>query len=108
MYYVQSTARYEVRIDAWNCSCASFAFAAACAEPEPDEEVAEGEMEWEGKGGKEEWVWGGMMRGREAPPVCKHLVACVLAEKCGGLFGGLVKREVVSRGVLAEMAVVWD
>ncbi|KAK6528049.1 hypothetical protein TWF281_009306 [Arthrobotrys megalospora] len=41
-------------------------------------------------------------------PVCKHLLAAVLAEKCQGLFGGYVVEKVVTTGKMADMAVLWE
>ncbi|KAF3914812.1 hypothetical protein ABW20_dc0102882 [Dactylellina cionopaga] len=41
-------------------------------------------------------------------PVCKHLLAAVLAEKCKGLFGGYVVEKVVTADEIAEMAVLWE
>ncbi|PWW74833.1 hypothetical protein C7212DRAFT_36957, partial [Tuber magnatum] len=75
---------YEVRTKAWSCSCSGFAFAAF---GEGDEQEVEGVEE--GAGGEDEWRWGGEIRGG-SPPVCKHLVACVLAERCSEMLGGHV------------------
>ena len=100
VYYVQSvTTRYEVRVKAWNCSCAGFAFAAY------SEDGMSGE--WEGM---EKMIWGGdsLDGGEGLPPVCKHLVACVLVEECGGLFGGKVERKTVDVEEAAGMAASWD
>ncbi|KAF3179865.1 hypothetical protein TWF788_006868 [Orbilia oligospora] len=41
-------------------------------------------------------------------PICKHLLAAVLAEKCQGLFGGYVVEKVVTTDEMAEMAVLWE
>jgi hypothetical protein len=62
-------------------------------------------MKEEGAGAME-CRWGGLMLGNGSPPVCKHLVACYLAQQCWDLFGGYVKEEKVSMGKLAEMAVL--
>ncbi|KAL5362945.1 hypothetical protein BJX96DRAFT_177633 [Aspergillus floccosus] len=79
---------YEVRLRAWNCSCPSFALATFRAPPVPDEEEEEEEEEEEGRYA---YVFGGSLtRGatRRAPPVCKHLLACLLAVRCPGLVDG--------------------
>ncbi|EWC46536.1 hypothetical protein DRE_04259 [Drechslerella stenobrocha 248] len=47
-------------------------------------------------------------KGGGGVPVCKHLLAAVLAERCSGLFGGYVVERVVSVEEMAEMAVLWD
>ncbi|KAK6543007.1 hypothetical protein TWF694_006938 [Orbilia ellipsospora] len=41
-------------------------------------------------------------------PVCKHLLAAVLAERCKGLFGRYVVEEVVSADEMVEKAVLWE
>ncbi|KAK6505075.1 hypothetical protein TWF481_006998 [Arthrobotrys musiformis] len=41
-------------------------------------------------------------------PVCKHLLAAVLAERCQGLFGAYVVERVVTMEEMAEMAVLWE
>lgn len=96
---------YEVRLRAWNCSCPSFAMAAFRAPAGSDDE----EEEQQGGEGNGVYVFGGSLtRGatRRAPPVCKHLLACLLAVRCPGLVEGddavcvRVSREVLA-GVCA-------
>lgn len=100
-----TTTSYEVRLLAWNCSCPAFAFAAFPAvHPEPDipYDASGSMMTMEGiEDGA--WIFGGMSLGDTVPPVCKHLLACVLVEKCSGLFGGFVEE----REVGVEEAVGW-
>lgn len=82
--------RYLVRLGAWHCTCAAFAFAAAAAS------AAAGGWDEEGQGGvggeavrgdaREEWSFGGMSldglgQNGEEVPLCKHLLACLLAER---------------------------
>jgi hypothetical protein len=102
---------YVVRLDAWNCSCANFAFEAfpsagrgatigpATEVYEPCDEDA-GDLETE---------FGGLsFDGREAGgvPCCKHLLACLLAERWGSVLGSYIvtrrasKEEMV--GLLAD------
>ncbi|GES66688.1 Zinc finger, SWIM-type [Aspergillus terreus] len=97
---------YEVRLRAWNCSCPSFAMAAFRA---PAGSGDEDEQEEEGEEGNGVYVFGGSLtRGatRRTPPVCKHLLACLLAVRCPGLVEGddavcvRVSREVLA-GVCA-------
>lgn len=107
-----TTTSYEVRLRAWNCSCPAFAFAAFPAvHPEPaiptydaQEDAAE---EASGKAADMTWVFGGVSLGDEMPPVCKHLLACVLVEKCAGLFGGYVEDTIVSVEEAAGWAAGW-
>jgi hypothetical protein len=88
---------YEVRTRAWNCTCASFTFA-ACNAPQSSSS---------GSKDTEMFLWGALSLGDAAPPVCKHLVACVLVEQCK-LFERFVVEETVDRNRLAELAVVGD
>lgn len=98
---------YEVRLAAWNCSCPAFAFSAfPPVHPEPAvptyEAGCETEVEEEGA-----WRFGGVGLGEGIPPVCKHLLACVLAERCAGLFGGCVEERVVGVEEAAGWAAGW-
>ncbi|KEQ76644.1 hypothetical protein M436DRAFT_69604 [Aureobasidium namibiae CBS 147.97] len=101
---VASTSHYEVRTSSWSCSCPAFAFSAFPAKPlshegEDDHHVViAGEEE-------EEWTVGGLSLGQDVP-MCKHLLACVLAERAG-MFGGYVKTKEVSVEELAGWAAGW-
>lgn len=92
---------YTVRLRAWSCDCAAFAFSAfppteahpyedeeedSSLEEEPYEEVGGLSLNGRGKG-----------RGDEGVPVCKHLIACLLAERWEEVFGGYVKEKRVGR-----------
>ncbi|KAI0385500.1 hypothetical protein F5Y04DRAFT_186847 [Hypomontagnella monticulosa] len=108
---------YVVRLDAWNCTCAAFAFAAFPRGEEaysdthslavPSTEVGNG---GEGEPG---WQFGALSRdgvdgsGIAGVPCCKHLLACVLAERWSGLLGGYVEERVVGReeaaGLVADI-----
>lgn len=90
---------YQVRLRAWNCSCPAFAFAAfPAAHTEPTHHPTKTSERKEGA-----WSFGGVSLGQDMPPVCKHLLACVLVERCEGLFG----RFVVEREVCVAEAVGW-
>jgi len=54
---------------------------------------------------EEDWMVGGLSLGQDVP-MCKHLLACVLAER-GGMFGGYVKTKEVSVEELAGWAAGW-
>ena len=98
---VQATTSYEVRLTAWNCSCPAFAFAAFPAELPEEESDERAGMRLEGAG----WRFGGLTRG-DGVPACKHLLACVIAEHCGG-FEALVEEREVGVEEVAGWAAGW-
>jgi hypothetical protein len=111
-----ATQSYAVHLRAWNCSCPAFAFAAyshvstSASAALPRNAAVGGERAGDGNGNGDEnghadgrdeemlEVWqrredeglpfGGLARRQgRVPVVCKHLLACVLAETCEGMFG---------------------
>ena len=52
-----------------------------------------------------EWRFGGLTLG-DRVPACKHLLACVVAERCGG-FGGLVEEREVEVDEIGGWAAGW-
>ena len=114
-----STVTYEVRLGAWNCTCPAFAFAAFPAvHPEPplptftpnpilsrDRDLQEEDADAERRA--VEWMFGGVSLGEDMPPVCKHMLACVLAERCRGVFGEWVVEKRVSVETAAGWAAGW-
>lgn len=96
---------YEVRLTAWNCSCPAFAFSAFPAvHAEPA--VATSHATTPPSTAQDQdvgWSFGGVSLGDGMPPVCKHLLACVLVEKCNGLFGAFVE----DKDVCVEEAAGW-
>lgn len=111
-----STTSYEVRLRVWNCTCPAFAFAAfPSVHPEPpvptytpaqDMGFREEDVEAEEKKTLE-WIFGGVTLGEGMPPLCKHLLACVLAERCKGVFGECVEERRVSVETAAGWAAGW-
>ncbi|KAJ8118808.1 hypothetical protein OPT61_g293 [Boeremia exigua] len=114
-----STTSYEVRLLAWNCTCPAFAFAAfPSVYPEPavptytspptlgHTSVQDEDTEAE-KTRALRWVFGGVSLGEGMPPVCKHLLACVLAERCSGVLGDCMEKKRVSVEVAAGWAAGW-
>ncbi|KAL8679129.1 MAG: hypothetical protein Q9186_004574 [Xanthomendoza sp. 1 TL-2023] len=109
---------YEVRLRPWNCSCPALAFASVAC-------IGEGLLSritiHEGNGvearieGLERTDWGpdrgarrfgGLIRGEGEVPVCKHLLACYLAESWKG-FEGCVDERIVSREEMSGWAAGW-
>ncbi|KAI1820535.1 hypothetical protein F4861DRAFT_522518 [Xylaria intraflava] len=95
---------YIVRLESWNCTCAAFAFSAFPPLPLLDEyEILPGTASPENAGPKGEnaWEFGGLSEdGRDGVggvPCCKHLLACVLAEKWHAMLGRYVEDRVVGR-----------
>ncbi|KAF2182787.1 hypothetical protein K469DRAFT_690522 [Zopfia rhizophila CBS 207.26] len=111
-----NTTSYEVRLNAWNCSCPAFAFAAfPSIHPEPPVPRLDNQKSWqvnsEGEASVEDdnergWLFGGMSLGEDTPPVCKHLLACVLAERCK-IFEDFVEIRDISIEEAAGWAAGW-
>ena len=110
-----TTTSYEVRLKAWNCSCPAFSFSAFPsihpeqpvpvydpAEPDSTSYASDSETT-----GQETWSFGGMDSGDGAAPVCKHLLACVLVDRCPALFGDFVEERDVSVEEAAGWAAGW-
>ena len=109
---------YTVRLEAWNCSCAAFAFEAfpggslghsPWADPEDNDPDSDSDFV-EGLGGEEgkeeiKWEFGGLSfdgrRGGGKVPICKHLLACLLAERWEAVLGGYVKEMVLGKEEMA-------
>ncbi|KAF1363805.1 hypothetical protein EJ07DRAFT_100613 [Lizonia empirigonia] len=114
-----STISYEVRLRAWNCTCPAFAFAAfPSIHPEPPSPTCAPHSaptettdllgtDADAKGASMEWVFGGASLGEGMPPVCKHLLACVLAERCRDVFGECVEERRVAIETAAGWAAGW-
>lgn len=117
---------YEVRIQAWNCSCAAFAFAAfsgaaawAPDYPSYDDHVGYGHREEDeemldapendeeaGRTRDGKLQWGGLMQGQGEVPLCKHLLACVLSERWD-VAGSMVEGRNIGREEMAGWAAGW-
>ncbi|PLN77858.1 hypothetical protein BDW42DRAFT_176038, partial [Aspergillus taichungensis] len=84
---------YEVRLHAWNCSCPTFALA-AYRDPGPDDAHSHLPLpsspttrQSKSNNGRSCSFGGDLTHGatKLTPPVCKHLLACFLAERCPGV-----------------------
>ncbi|RWA11663.1 hypothetical protein EKO27_g3456 [Xylaria grammica] len=112
---------YIVRLESWNCTCAAFSFSAfpplpsstfsspgptvdgyqilpASTSREEDTKLRDAES---GENAEQAWEFGGLSAdGRDGTggvPCCKHLLACVLAEKWNGVLGGYMEERLVGR-----------
>ncbi|RAL05000.1 uncharacterized protein BO80DRAFT_421639 [Aspergillus ibericus CBS 121593] len=120
---------YEVRLHAWNCTCPTFTLSAfRDLGPEVSPADTAGDYDDEGEAGDvsfpnlhkissdsdpTDYSFGGTLtRGsfKSSPPVCKHLLACLLAVRCPGLVGlgeeGVVGVSV-GEGELAGWGAGW-
>ncbi|KAI1130399.1 hypothetical protein F5Y10DRAFT_123322 [Nemania abortiva] len=116
---------YIVRLESWNCTCAAFAFSAFppltsspafSSTPEPVASryqiisaSAHGENANPGdadlisnrENADRPWEFGGLstdgVDGTGSVPCCKHLLACVLADRWDAVLGGYVEQRLVSR-----------
>ena len=101
---------YIVYLDAWSCSCAGFALDAFARHPHPaiqadvaassspgapDNDPAPGLSAFGGMGAH------GFLSHDGDVPCCKHLLACLLTETCGGMLGSRVDERRVTREELA-------
>ena len=120
---------YEIRTRAWNCTCSAFAFSAfngVGSSPvyehddnsKDDERYdvladEEGEEMLDVPGPQEktstetrDWQWGGLLLEEQNVPICKHLLACVLAEHWP-VAGGMVEEQEVNNETMAGWAAGW-
>lgn len=117
---------YEIRPLAWSCTCAVFVSAAfnTVDSSGPDDRniyedtainveycmnnAGEGDEDWQEASGVgwEKLGWGGLMLAAEGLPLCKHLLACVLAETWDTA-RGLVEDRVVEKEEMAGWAGGW-
>ncbi|GAB1313365.1 hypothetical protein MFIFM68171_03575 [Madurella fahalii] len=104
--------RYLVRLAAWNCSCAAFAFAAVQGDGGMSQEEVEREDGGVGDDVGADWSFGGMSldglrQAGEGVPLCKHLLACLLAERWSAALGRYVVEWSVGReemaGIVADV-----
>ncbi|CAG8378405.1 unnamed protein product [Penicillium salamii] len=95
LFLVSSSQTYEVRLHAWNCSCAAFTLAAYRSDTGQTEHVPNGP-----------YPFGGTIARTEVPPVCKHILACLLYARCPTLLDdtGTI---AISREELAGWCAGW-
>lgn len=115
---------YEVRLHAWNCTCPAFTISAFQQDlgpiPERGVDSSPGDyfdyfdhyysLQNQEEGGYYCYPFGGdltLKSARSSPPVCKHLLACILAVRCPALFGPGVEEHAVSAGELGGWCAGW-
>lgn len=116
---------YEVRLQAWNCTCTQFllsAFPDADADADPilqpgsdansnDNDNSSERCRDEADSTEPEWGWyrfgGSLTRGLSPLPVCKHLLACMLFVRCPELFGEESQMGSCRRLVTVEELAAW-
>lgn len=118
---------YEVRLQAWNCTCPTFTLSAfrdldarlrlaskstLAEHPSRPAMLRDWDADADGGSGSATaaaaavYPFGGTLTcttDRDSPPACKHILACVLFVRCAGLFGGGGE----GRGVLMEEVAGW-
>jgi hypothetical protein len=109
-HYDPLATHYEVRTQAWNCSCPAFAFSAFPAGEDEDIEFIQYvppsiHDERIKTGSNDIWEFGGLRLGSDIP-VCKHMLACVLVERCE-IFKGFVEERTASLEEIAGWAAGW-
>ena len=92
---------FEVRTLAWNCECPAFAFAAY-------DGLVDAEVDMIGLGLRRDGrqPFGGLCMDKEVP-ICKHLLACVLAENWPKILDRHVNKVKVNREETAGLAAGW-
>ncbi|KAF2734171.1 hypothetical protein EJ04DRAFT_564454 [Polyplosphaeria fusca] len=104
---VDTLSHYEVRLRAWSCSCPAFAFNAfPSVHPEPGVPALDAHDDLGYVAPENGAAFGGLTLGAGMPPVCKHMLACVLGEQCA-VFAGYVREREVSVGEAAGWAAGW-
>ncbi|KAI0555716.1 hypothetical protein F4679DRAFT_569440 [Xylaria curta] len=109
---------YIVRLESWNCTCAAFAFSAfpplspstpmfsSSVHSSPVETryqiFPEDETMSSDEDAVQTWEFGGLSAdGKDGTgggvPCCKHILACVLAEKWNAVLGGYMEERLVGR-----------
>ena len=97
--YDPSANFYEVRLDAWNCSCPAFTYSAFgrylhLADGEIGGRQDQGQRGLEVKDLSGEWRFGGLSTKEETgAPICKHILAALLGRAVPVLFGTGVERK---------------
>ncbi|KAI9886076.1 MAG: hypothetical protein M1823_002149 [Watsoniomyces obsoletus] len=101
---------YEVRLTAWSCTCPGFILTATSKTMtvvHEQEDQDSRQPDSAGSGRSENGHFGGVTLGMKMPPICKHLLACYMAQHCPGLFRGHVEQKKVSKEELVAWVAGW-
>ncbi|KAJ6032441.1 hypothetical protein N7540_003173 [Penicillium herquei] len=106
---------YEVRLHAWNCTCPTFTLSAfrdlSRLNRQFEYPSAMHMADSDQSGDLYPYPFGGTLtspRDRASPPICKHILACLLFIRCPGLFGGCGDgRCIISKEELAGWCAGW-
>ncbi|KAJ5414436.1 hypothetical protein N7509_001063 [Penicillium cosmopolitanum] len=118
---------YEVRLNAWNCTCPTFTLSAFkdldsrqgsstttnIAETHPEMEIEEllhASDRDANANALPVYPFGGTLTrdtDKESPPACKHILACILFARCPGLFGLSGDGKLVSLEEMAGWCAGW-
>ena len=102
----EHTTYYEVRLDAWSCSCPAFAFSAFPALLTSDHDILPPLPDAQHDDPNPQgWRFGGLSLGNDMA-VCKHLLACVLVEH-SSTFAHFVEERVTTVEEMAGWAAGW-
>jgi hypothetical protein len=92
---------FEVRTTAWYCGCPAFAFTAYDRLIDTGVDVIGLELRRDGRS-----EFGGLSMDKDVP-VCKHLLACVMAENWPNVLNRQINEVEVSREEIAGLAAGW-
>jgi hypothetical protein len=112
-YFIRSTTsptHYSTSLISWSCTCPSFIFSAFKSSSLLDHASTISPATNGSTKDTSDWVFGGLGREREAPgeiPICKHLLALLLAEKVGSIFGSRVQERKVGLDEFAGWGGGW-
>lgn len=101
---------YEVRLDAWNCTCAAFAQAQLKLLVDRDISSDEQDVAADAKGAaaRQQCMFGGVATNRNAvTPLCKHILAAALFVSAPHIFGNFTQDKDVSMEEIAAWSAGW-
>jgi len=101
---------YHVRSDQWSCSCAPFTLScypiSSPAQTPPGVGLTATNTHVTTNEEKNEWMVGGALSGKDTP-CCKHLLACILIEKCPEMFDHGIADEEMSLEEYVGWSIGW-
>lgn len=94
----ENPAHYEIRLTSWSCSCPAFSFSAFPLATPSTSRTSDDPS-------RDKDSFGGISRGNDMP-LCKHLLACYLADRCPQ-FRQSIEVQSVSMEEIAGWAAGW-